>query len=178
MRMRDFIDDLGLKEGERYRGNCPQCRGKNTFTATNTLGDIQYNCFKLGCTIRGIYVTDMTAAEIRRRLEDQQTQRAYTNIKKEKDTMEIPEYVVTPKASHTKYQRYVKRWGIAIGQTMYGLTDAAFWWPVTCIIPARSTPPSIISVTAVLRKSIAVSSLGRLASSRILLICNEISSLS
>ena len=80
MRMRDFIDDLGLKEGEHHRGDCPQCRGKNTFTATNTLGDIQYNCFKLGCTIRGIYVTDMTAAEIRRRLEDQQTQRAYTNI--------------------------------------------------------------------------------------------------
>ena len=87
MRMRDFIDDLGLKEGERYRGDCPQCRGKNTFTATNTLGDIQYNCFKLGCTIRGIYVTDMTAAEIYQRMKDQQTQRAYTNIKKEKDTI-------------------------------------------------------------------------------------------
>ena len=54
MRMRDFIDDLGLKEGERYRGDCPQCRGKNTFTATTTLGDIQYNWFKLGCTVRGI----------------------------------------------------------------------------------------------------------------------------
>ena len=130
MRMRDFIDDLRLKEGERYRGDCPQCRGKNTFTATNTLGDIQYNCFKLGCTIRGIYVTDMTAAEIRRRLEDQQTQRAYTNIKKEKDTMEIPEYVVTPKASHTKYQRYVKRWGIAIGQTMYDVKDERVVFPI------------------------------------------------
>ena len=130
MRMRDFIDDLGLKEGEHHRGDCPQCRGKNTFTATNTLGDIQYNCFKLGCTIRGIYVTDMTAAEIRRRLEDQQTQRAYTNIKKEKDTMEIPEYVVTPKASHTKYQRYVKRWGIAIGQTMYDVKDERVVFPI------------------------------------------------
>ena len=119
MRMRDFIDDLGLKEGERYRGDCPQCRGKNTFTPTNTLGDIQYNCFKLGCTVRGIYATDMTAAEIRRRLEDQQMQRAYTNIKKEKESMEIAEYVVSPKASHTKSQRYVKRWGRAIGQTMY-----------------------------------------------------------
>ena len=130
MGIRDFINDLGLKEGERHRGDCPQCRGRNTFTATNTLGDIQYNCFKLGCTIRGIYVTDMTVAEIRRRLQDQQTQRAYTNITKEKETMEIPEYVVTPKASHTKYQRYVKRWGISIGQTMYDVKDERVVFPI------------------------------------------------
>ncbi len=130
MRMRDFIDDLGLKEGERYRGDCPQCRGKNTFTATNTLGDIQYNCFKLGCTIRGIYVTDMTAAEIYQRMKDQQTQRAYTNIKKEKDTMEIPEYVVIPKALHTKHQRFVRRWGIALGDTMYDVKDERVVFPI------------------------------------------------
>ena len=130
MGIRDFINDLGLKEGERHRGDCPQCRGRNTFTATNTLGDIQYNCFKLGCTIRGIYVTDMTVAEIRRRLKDQQTQRAYTNITKEKETMEIPEYVVIPKASHTKYQRYVRRWGIAIGDTMYDVKDERVVFPI------------------------------------------------
>ena len=123
MGIRDFIDDLGLKEGDRHRGDCPQCRGKNTFTATNTLGDIQYNCFKLGCTIRGIYVTDMTVAEIRRRLKDQQTQRAYTNITKEKETMEIPEYLVSPKANHTKYQRFIRRWGIAIADTLYDVKD-------------------------------------------------------
>ena len=130
MRMRDFIDDLGLKEGERYRGDCPQCSGKNTFTATNTLGDIQYNCFKLGCTIRGIYVTDMTAAEIYQRMKDQQTQRAYTNITKEKETMEIPEYVVTPKANHTKYQRFIRRWGIAIADTLYDVKDERVVFPI------------------------------------------------
>tara|TARA_B100001057_G_scaffold441441_1_gene476060 strand:- start:641 stop:1453 length:813 start_codon:yes stop_codon:yes gene_type:complete len=130
MRMRDFINDLGLKEGERYRGDCPQCRGKNTFTATNTLGDIQYNCFKLGCTIRGIYVTDMTAAEIYQRMKDQQTQRAYTNINKEKETMEIPEYVVTPKANHTKYQRFMRRWGIAIADTLYDVKDERVVFPI------------------------------------------------
>ena len=125
-----FVTDLGLKESDRYRGDCPECRGKNTFTATNILGDIKYNCFKLGCTVGGIHGTDMTAAEIHRRLEEQQLQRAYTNIKKEKDTMEIPEYVVTPKASHTKYQRYIKRWGIAIGHTMYDVKDERVVFPI------------------------------------------------
>ena len=128
--IRQFVIDLGLKESDRYRGDCPECRGKNTFTATNELGDIKYNCFKLGCTVGGIHGTDMTAAEIHRRLEEQQLQRAYTNIKKEKDTMEIPEYVVTPKASHTKYQRYIKRWGIAIGDTMYDVKDERVVFPI------------------------------------------------
>jgi len=128
--IRQFVADLRLKESDRYRGDCPECRGKNTFTATNILGDIKYNCFKLGCTVGGIHGTDMTAAEIHRRLEEQQLQRAYTNIKKEKDTMEIPEYVVTPKASHTKYQRYIKRWGIAIGDTMYDVKDERVVFPI------------------------------------------------
>ena len=128
--IKQFVIDLGLKESDRYRGDCPECRGKNTFTATNILGDIKYNCFKLGCTVGGIHGTDMTAAEIHRRLEEQQLQRAYTNIKKEKDTMEIPEYVVTPKASHTKYQRYIKRWGIAIGHTMYDVKDERVVFPI------------------------------------------------
>ena len=128
--IRQFVIDLGLKESDRYRGDCPECRGKNTFTATNELGDIKYNCFKVGCTVGGIHGTDMTAAEIHRRLEEQQLQRAYTNIKKEKDTMEIPEYVVTPKASHTKYQRYIKRWGIAIGHTMYDVKDERVVFPI------------------------------------------------
>jgi len=128
--IRQFVNDLGLKESERHRGDCPECRGRNTFTATNNLGDIKYNCFKLGCTVGGIYGTDMTAAEIHRYREQQQLQRAYTNVKKEKDTMEIPEYVVTPKASHTKYQRYIRRWGIAIGDTMYDVKDERVVFPI------------------------------------------------
>ena len=129
--IRQFVNDLGLTEGGRpYRGDCPECRGRNTFTATKELGDIKYNCFKLGCTVGGIYGTDMTAAEIHRYREQQQQQRAYTNIKKEKDTMEIPEYVVTPKASHTKHQRYIRRWGIALGDVMYDVKDERVVFPI------------------------------------------------
>ena len=90
MKMREFIDGLNLKDGDRHRGDCPECRGRNTFTVTNMLGDIKYNCFKLGCTVGGIHGTDMTAEEIYRRLEEQQLQRAYTNIKKYNYTTEIP----------------------------------------------------------------------------------------
>ena len=128
--IKDFINSLNLKDGERHRGDCPECRGRNTFTVANIFGEIKYNCFKLGCRVGGIYDTGMTAAEIFLRMSEQQFQRAYTNITKAKESMEIPEYVVTPKSSHTKYQRYVKRWGIAIGQTMYDVKDERVVFPI------------------------------------------------
>ena len=130
MKMRELIDSHNLKDGERHRGDCPECRGRNTFTVANIFGEIKYNCFKLGCRVGGIYDTGMTAAEIFLRMSEQQFQRAYTNITKAKESMEIPEYVVTPKASHTKYQRYVRRWGIAIGDTMYDVKDERVVFPI------------------------------------------------
>ena len=128
--IRQFVNDLNLKDGERHRCDCPECRGKNTFTAANIFGEIKFNCFKLGCNVGGIYDTDMTAAEIFLRMNEQQFQRAYTNIKKEKETMEIPPYVVSPKAQHTKHKRFVRRWGIAIGDTMYDVKDERVVFPI------------------------------------------------
>ena len=128
--IRQFVNDLNLKDGERHRCDCPDCRGKNTFTAANIFGEIKFNCFKLGCNVGGIYDTDMTAAEIFLRMSEQQFQRAYTNIKKEKETMEIPEYVVIPKANHTKHQRFIRRWGIALGDTMYDVKDERVVFPI------------------------------------------------
>ena len=130
MRMREYVEGLDLKEGGRYRGDCPQCKGRNTFTAANILGEIKYNCFKLDCTVGGIYDIDMTAAEIYHRMKEQQIARAYTNIKKEKETMEIPPYVVSPKAQHTKHQRFVRRWGLAIADTMYDVKDERVVFPI------------------------------------------------
>ena len=130
--IREFINSLNLKDGERHRCDCPapDCRGKNTFTVANIFGELKFNCFKLGCRVGGIYDTDMTAAEIFLRMSEQQFKRAYTNIKKEKETMEIPEYVVTPKANHTKYQRFIRRWGIAIADTLYDVKDERVVFPI------------------------------------------------
>ena len=128
--IRDFINSLTLNDGDRHRCNCPECGGKNTFTAANIFGEIKFNCFKLGCNVGGIYDTDMTAAEIFLRMSEQQFQRAYTNIKKEKESMEIPPYIVSPKAQHTKHQRFVRRWGLAIADTMYDVKDERVVFPI------------------------------------------------
>jgi len=74
-----------------HRGDCPFCRGKNTFSASCEYGTLMYNCYKLGCNVRGRFDTDMTAAEIRRHIRP-----APDEAKKEMETMEIPAQLVEP----------------------------------------------------------------------------------
>ena len=48
-----YIDTLGLSLDESYRGNCPKCGGRNTFTTTRSVGKLLYNCYKAGCSLSG-----------------------------------------------------------------------------------------------------------------------------
>tara|TARA_R100001129_G_scaffold166245_1_gene133291 strand:+ start:2449 stop:3210 length:762 start_codon:yes stop_codon:yes gene_type:complete len=63
-----YIDSLGLQIDESYRGDCPQCGGKNTFTVTKTTDGILYNCYKLNCFLRGTssYTFTVNDAKIRK----------------------------------------------------------------------------------------------------------------
>ena len=107
MNIRDYVESLALGDGQTHRGNCPACNGRGTFTAKNDGGTMMYNCYKLGCGSRGIYDTDMTAAEIRKRMRPT-PERAVA----EAETMEVPAYLVTPTFEHKKHTAFVLRWGI------------------------------------------------------------------
>lgn len=61
----DFIDTLDLDVDQTYRGNCPICHGKNTFTVTRDLGNILYNCYKNSCRIAGAHHKNMDAFTIK-----------------------------------------------------------------------------------------------------------------
>lgn len=45
----------GLLDGRSsYRGDCPSCGGKNTFSASRTpTGEVAWMCFKASCSVRG-----------------------------------------------------------------------------------------------------------------------------
>ena len=58
------INNLNLQLDERYRGDCPVCNGKNTFTVTRTFTGILYNCYKAGCTLGGTSPTTVTVNDI------------------------------------------------------------------------------------------------------------------
>ena len=45
--IKNYLESLDLKEDYKHRGDCPVCRGKNTFTATRDGTAMLYNCYKL-----------------------------------------------------------------------------------------------------------------------------------
>ena len=48
-----FIKALSIPNEETYRGDCPVCYHKNTFTATHSSGRILYNCYYADCSVGG-----------------------------------------------------------------------------------------------------------------------------
>ena len=87
----DFIDTLDLPVDGMYRGDCPVCHGKNTFTASRELGNVLYNCYKNSCGISGSKHKNMDAITIKTLL-SQNASESYS----EQDlcTYEVPPYIV------------------------------------------------------------------------------------
>lgn len=123
--IKNYVDSLDIKEGLRYRSNCPSCGGKNTFTATREDGAIVYNCFKLGCGIRGVITTGMTAEEIRSRLTPRDTM-----PDPEPELLVWPEYVVQPSAEHVLHKKFIQRWGLEHEDLMYDVKDRRSVFPI------------------------------------------------
>lgn len=124
--IRKYVEGINLSNGATHRGNCPVCGGKNTLTATKDHGTLKYNCYKLGCTVGGVYHTDMSAAEIVAYIRRRDEQKRH----KEVETMEIPVYLVQPSAHHDKFQRFVKRYGLAVGNLLYDVKDERVVFPI------------------------------------------------
>lgn len=68
MNINNIISDLSLVNGETRRMTCPSCNSKNTFTVTNNMGSIVWNCYKASCSVSGGTRTTLTAEDIRKSL--------------------------------------------------------------------------------------------------------------
>ncbi len=68
MNIQDIVNDLSLVNGETKRMTCPNCKSKNTFTVTNNMGSIVWNCYKASCPVSGGIRTSLTAEDIRKSL--------------------------------------------------------------------------------------------------------------
>ena len=123
-KQRAFASDL-TTHGD-YRGDCPFCGGKNTYTATIGGGALKWNCYKMDCHVSGIHDTDMTAEEIMNLMSKTVKQ----TRQQEAETMEIPVYVVKPTSFHDKFHRFTKRYGLAIGGLLYDVKDERVVFPI------------------------------------------------
>ena len=68
MNIKEHISDMNLVNGETKRTNCPVCGGVKTFTATNNMGQLVWNCYKAGCRVSGGTRTHLTSDDIRKSL--------------------------------------------------------------------------------------------------------------
>jgi hypothetical protein len=128
MTVKQYIDSLDIADGQTIRSDCPACHGKNTFTVTKEFGHVTYNCFKASCGSKGGINTGMTSSEIKAYMTAKQS--SHGKAKPIKDTWVPPEYVVTPSAEHTKFHRFVKRYGISRSSLMYDVKDERAVFPI------------------------------------------------
>ena len=122
--IKSYLEALDLKEDYRHRGDCPVCRGKNTFTATRDGSTMLYNCYKLDCRVKGVVSSGMTAQEIQRRLNQ------YEEPESEHELFTWPEYIVKPTAEHKNFTRFVSRWGLEGEDLMYDVRDERVVFPI------------------------------------------------
>jgi len=121
--MHKYIEDLDLGEGDTVRGDCPDCGGKNTFTANKSGGAVLYNCYKLGCKISGVHTVGMTAADIQARMQEVEQDKPKPKV----EIMELPEYVVR---SGSGLDAFRDKWDLWDQGLMYDLKDKRAVFPI------------------------------------------------
>ena len=64
------ISDIDIPNGHTKRMNCPECNGYKTFTVTNNMGSLVWNCYKASCNVSGGNKVHLTADDIRNTMKD------------------------------------------------------------------------------------------------------------
>ena len=88
--MLDYIYSLNITVGDTRRVDCPICKGYKTFTVTNNMGSLLWNCYKASCNVSGKKRVHLSVEDIRT------TFSKTIESNKENDFM-LPEYVVDRK---------------------------------------------------------------------------------
>jgi ribosomal protein L37AE/L43A len=87
MNLNSYVSELDLEEGRTYRGDCPVCGRKNTFTAKNDMGKLIWNCYSYHCKTSGGSRTNLTVEDIKKLMLKQDTEH-------EQEPFSLPPYVV------------------------------------------------------------------------------------
>ena len=126
--MHKYIEDLDLGEGDTVRGDCPDCGGKNTFTANKSGGAVLYNCYKLGCKISGVHTVGMTAADIQARMQEVEQDKPKPKV----EAMELPEYVTRSNSpiGSSKLNAFRDKWDLHDQGLMYDIKDRRAVFPI------------------------------------------------
>ena len=98
----NIISDIDILNGETKRMNCPECGGFKTFTITNNMGRMLWNCYKASCNISGSKPVHLSVEDIKRTLRREE---------KQAEHFVMPEYIV-PYKGQREITRFTSRFGI------------------------------------------------------------------
>ena len=130
-KINEYIDTLDLHVDGTYRGNCPKCGGRNTFTVTNDKGNVLYNCYKNSCRIAGAHHKNLDAFTIKTILAHGGTENAsesYTEALQE--TFDLPPYLSTTIPLTEKVKDFLDKWSIYPEHVMYDVRQDRVVFPV------------------------------------------------
>ena len=123
--MNTLINDLQLRDGETKRMTCPMCNNKEkTFTITNNMGKILWNCYKASCSLSGSKKVHLTSDDIRKSI----------GVFAEETVeipFELPEYI-TPHNNNEDVLKFADTYGLDIDTTelMYDVKDHRVVFPI------------------------------------------------
>ena len=124
----DFIDTLDLDVDQTYRCNCPRCGGKNTFTVTNDMGNLLYNCYKADCRVAGAVHRNMNAFTIKAKLMHGNTSESYEDALHAK--FETSPYLTRMKPRSADVQDFLVKWNINPDDVLYDIRQDRVVFPV------------------------------------------------
>ena len=98
----NIVSDMDVPVGTTVRTSCPNC-GQRTFTVTNNMGSLVWNCFRASCNVKGGTRIRMTVDDIRAGFAgaEEFAEEAFT----------LPPYVVKS-LGHRHIQVFCAQWGI------------------------------------------------------------------
>tara|TARA_B100001093_G_scaffold202854_1_gene194858 strand:+ start:527 stop:1306 length:780 start_codon:yes stop_codon:yes gene_type:complete len=117
-----LVLQLDLCNGETKRMNCPNCNGYKTFTATNNMGKLVWNCYKVSCSISGGVRVQLTSEDIKKSL-------GYAVKELDNADFSMPEYVV-PYSGQRDITRFTARFGIDEWELHYDVKDNRAVFPI------------------------------------------------
>jgi len=81
MNINNIINDLSLVNGESKRLDCPSCNRTKTFTVTNNMGTILYNCYSNNCSLSGKKNVKLSSEDIRKSISPTTTEYSIPFVK-------------------------------------------------------------------------------------------------
>ena len=119
----NIVSDLGLSNGETKRMNCPNCKGYKTFTATNNMGSLVWNCYKVSCRVSGGTRVHLSVEDIKAGFAGAEDFAM--------GTFELPTYII-PHRDNVYMNRWCDRWRLDMDELglLYDVKESRVVFPV------------------------------------------------